>query len=104
MAHPEKTPSTSLRPLVLAWLGLVALTLTSLFIAEWLPHMSGLALLIACIIWLKGWLLARFYLETELSRRIIRRATWAFVGFVPLGLLLTSYFGASVAAILGQLI
>lgn len=98
-----KAPSTSLRPLVLAWLGLVILTLTSLFIAEWLPGMSGLALLIAAIIWLKGWILARFYLETELSRRIIRRATWAFVIFVPLGLLLISYFGQGIAVILGKL-
>jgi hypothetical protein len=90
--------------MVLAWLGLVALTLASLFIAEWLPAgMSGLALLIAAIIWAKGWILARFYLETELSRRIIRRATWAFVAFVPVGLLLTSYFGQGIAVILGKL-
>lgn len=97
------TASTSLRPMVIAWLGLVTLTLCSLFIAEWLPGMTGLALLIAAIIWLKGWLLARFYLETELSRRIIRWATWAFVAFVPIGLLLTSYFGPGIAAVLGRL-
>lgn len=90
--------------MLIAWLGLVALTLASLFIAEWAPAgMSGLALLIAAIIWLKGWLLAHFYLETAHSRRIIRRATWAFVGFVPIGLLLTSYFGKGLAAILGKL-
>ena len=92
-----KTSFTSypgvLVPLVGAWLGLVLLTLASLGLGEWLRASGWLPLLVASIIWFKGWLIGRYFLEAHLSRTFIRRLVWGFIAFAPVALVLTDFFG-----------
>ena len=90
-------PSTRLLPLFLAWLALVALTLASLGLGEWLGSAGWLPLLVAVIIWVKAWLVAHYFLEVRLSRALIRRIIWAFIAFAPIALALTDRFGRQFA-------
>ena len=85
--------STQLTPLVVAWLALVLLTLISLGLGEWLRGLSWLPLLVASIIWLKAWLVARYFLEAQLSHIFLRRVIWIFIAFAPVALVLTDHFG-----------
>jgi sorbitol-specific phosphotransferase system component IIBC len=86
-------PSSALAPLTYAWLGLVVLTLISPLLAELLQGAVWLQLLVAAIIWLKGWLIAHQFIEIHLAHPFIRRVTLIFVAFTPLALLLTVFFG-----------
>lgn len=97
MNTPDALPSTRLRPLVIAWLGLVLLTLASIGLGEWLRGAWWLALLVAAIIWLKAWLVAYYFLETQLTRTFIRRLIWIFIAFAPIALVLTDRFGRQFA-------
>ena len=91
-------PSTRIAPLLLAWSVLLALTLLSLLIGEAEPAAAWLPALVAAIIWVKAWVVARYFLETRLSHPFIRRLTWTFIGFAPVALVLTDLFGARLAA------
>ena len=86
-------PSSALAPLTYAWLGLVVLTLISPLLAEVLHGAVWLQLLVAAIIWFKGWLIARQFIEIHLAHPFIRRVTLIFVAFTPVALLLTVFFG-----------
>lgn len=86
-------PSSAIAPLAATWLALVALTLASLFLGQWLHGLAALPLLVAAIVWLKGWLIARHFIETHLAHPFIRRVTQAFIAFTPFALLLTVFFG-----------
>lgn len=97
MDTPDPIPSTQLRPLLIAWLGLVLLTLASLGLGEWLSGRSWLPLLVAAIVWLKAWLVARYFLEAQLCRTFIRRLIWVFIAFAPIALVLTDRFGRQFA-------
>lgn len=96
-AQPQ--PSHRLLPLAIAWLGLVLLTLLSIGLGDWLRGDTGLAPLVGGIIWLKAWLVARYYLETALCHGFIRRLVWIFIAFAPLALVLTDLFGRQFAAL-----
>jgi hypothetical protein len=98
MNTPYRQPAARLTPLVFTWLGLVALTLISLVLGEWVGHATWLPTLVAAIIWLKAWLVASFFLETRLSHTFIRRLTWIFIAFAPITLALTDLFGRQFAA------
>jgi len=89
--------SIRLAPLAFAWLGLVVLTFVSLGLGEWLRGTEGLTPLVSAIIWLKAWLVARYYLETPLSHTFLRRLTWTFIAFAPILLVLTDRFGRQFA-------
>lgn len=91
-------PSTRLAPLAFAWAGLVVLTGVSLGLGHWIEDGRWLAPLVAALIWLKAWVVARYYLEIPLARTLLRRAVWAFVAFAPAALLLTSLLGREFAA------
>ena len=97
MITPDPKPSIRLAPLVIAWLGLVSLTLASLGLGDWLRGASWLPLLVAAIAWLKAWLVARYFLETQLTRTFIRRLIWTFIAFAPIALVLTDRFGRQFA-------
>jgi hypothetical protein len=99
MNEPEPHPNVNLTPLALTWLALVALTLVSLGLGEWLGRASWLPTLVAAIIWLKAWLVAFFFLETRLCHTLIRRLIWAFIAFAPVALVLTDLFGQQFAAL-----
>ena len=90
----------ALIPLALAWLALVALTLLSLGLGEWLSGADWLPALVSAVIWLKAWLVARYFLEAPLSRTFIRRVIWVFIAFSPIALVLTDTFGREIAGLL----
>jgi len=91
------TRSTALAPLFLSWLGLVALTLTSLWLAQWSGHAAWLQLPVAAIVWLKGWIVARSFLESHRAHPFIAGIVRAFILCVPAALLLTAWFGERIA-------
>ena len=97
MQTAERLPSSSLLPLTIAWLGLIALTLLSLGLSQWLHGAGWLPPLVAAIIWLKGALIAHQFIEVGLAHPFIRRVVAGFIAFTPLALLGISYFGARVA-------
>ena len=86
-----------LAPLAYAWLGLVALTLLSLGLGQWFQGGAGLQLLVAAIVWMKGVLVARRFIEVQQAHPFIRRVVSAFIAFTPLALVLVAYFGPQVA-------
>ncbi|HJV24608.1 MAG TPA: hypothetical protein VJ673_02930 [Aromatoleum sp.] len=91
------SPSTSLAPLFLSWLGLVTLTLLSLWLAQWSHHAAWLQLPVAAIVWLKGWIVARSFIEAHLAHPFIARLVRTFILCVPLALILTTWFGDRIA-------
>lgn len=93
MRDQEEKLSTSLRPLTYGWLVLVALTLLSLGIGQWLHGVVWLPILVAAIIWAKGALIARFFIESHLSHPFIRRVLRYFIAFTPVALVLIVFFG-----------
>lgn len=90
-------PSSALAPLVRAWLVLVLLTLLSLGLGHWFHGAAWLPLLVAAIIWLKGTLIARDFIESRLAHPFIARVLAVFIGFTPAALLLIAFFGPQFA-------
>ena len=97
MSSDGKPPSSALAPLTRAWLALVALTLISLELGQWLHGSAWLPLLVAAIIWLKGTLVARQFIEMHLAHAFIRRVLAGFIAFTPLALTLIAFFGKEFA-------
>lgn len=85
------------RPFVLAWLALVALTLLSLGLGQWFHGQRWLPLAVAVIIWIKGMLVARQFIESPSAHRFIARMLNCFIAFVPIALLLVTFFGEQFA-------
>jgi len=90
-------PSTALAPLTRAWLALVVLTLLSLVLGQWFHGADWLPLAVAAIVWLKGTLVARQFIEARQAHPFIRRVLLAFVAFAPLALVLVAFFGNHIA-------
>jgi len=90
-------PNTSLRPLLVTWLILVALTLLSLWLGEHFHGVVWLQLLVAIIIWIKGSLVARHFIEANLAYPFIRNVLRVFIAFTPIALALTAFFGTQFA-------
>lgn len=97
MKTSDNTPTTSLLPLTTAWLALVALTLVSPMLGDWLHGAAGLQLLVAAIVWFKGWLVTRRFIESEQAHPFIRRVLNGFILFTPLALILTALYGRQFA-------
>lgn len=95
-AIPAARPS-ALSPLVLGWLALVALTVLSLGLAQWSGHAAWLQLPVAAIVWLKGWIVARYFIGTHLAHPFIAGVVRAFILCVPVALILTVWFGDRIA-------
>ncbi|RIX49592.1 MAG: hypothetical protein D3M94_00895 [Rhodocyclales bacterium GT-UBC] len=89
--------SISLKPLFFAWLALVVLTLLSLGLGHWFHGAHWLPLLVAAIIWIKGQLIARHFIESHIAHPFIARVLAAFIAFTPLALLLIAFFGRDFA-------
>lgn len=83
--------------LTLAWLALLALTLASLGLGEGFAAAPWLPFVVAAIVWLKGWLVARHFLEAPHAHPFIARLVYGFVALAPLALALTAYFGDRLA-------
>lgn len=88
---------TRLGPITWAWLALVALTLISLELGQWLQGAAWLPLVVAVIIWYKGWLVARSFIEAPLTHVFVRRVLRAFIAFAPLALILIAFYGREFA-------
>ncbi len=93
MARPPDT----FPALAATWLLLVMLTLASLALGEWFPAAAWLPLLVAAIVWIKGAVVARHFIEANVAHPFIRRILQAFVAFAPAALVLTSFFAAPLA-------
>ncbi|MGB7502323.1 MAG: hypothetical protein WBM25_07990 [Azonexus sp.] len=83
--------------LTLTWLALVALTLVSLGLGEWFRAAHWLPLLVAAIIWLKGAMVARYFIESHLAHPFIARLMRVFIAIAPVALVLTAFFGDTLA-------
>ncbi|THF55366.1 hypothetical protein [Pseudothauera rhizosphaerae] len=95
--HPARHPSSALAPLFAAWLALVALTLLSLALGAWFHGSDWLPPAVALLIWLKGTLVARHFIEAPLAHPFIRWLLRAFVAFAPLALVGIAFFGGEFA-------
>ena len=87
----------ALRPLGFAWLALLGLTALSLGLGIHWHGQGGLPLIVAGILWLKGWLVVRYFLEVGSVHPFIRRVLLAFIAITPLCLALTTLFAAQFA-------
>ncbi len=58
---------------------------------RWLP------LLVAAIIWLKGALVARCFIESHVAHPFIARVLKVFIAVSPIALVITAFFGDTVA-------
>ncbi len=83
--------------LTAAWLGLVGLTLTGLGLSEWFRDARWLPLLVAAIIWFKGALVARCFIESHVAHPFIARVLSIFIAISPLALIATAFFGGTLA-------
>ncbi|QKV58658.1 MAG: hypothetical protein HT580_16930 [Dechloromonas sp.] len=85
------------RQLTATWLALVALTLVGLGLGEWFRDGRWLPLLVAAIIWLKGALVARHFIESHIAHPFIARLLQGFIAIAPAALILTAFFGDTLA-------
>lgn len=80
-----------------AWLALVALTLLSLGLGEWFRELSWLPLVVAAIMWIKGVVVARCFIESHVAHPFIARVLQVFIALAPIALIVTAFFGSTVA-------
>lgn len=95
---------STVRTLLIAWGVLCLLTLLSLLLGRMFHLADWLPLWVAAIVWIKGWLVCRYFLESGTAHPFIRRLLAAFIAFAPLALLLTGLFGTQVARWTGLLL
>lgn len=97
MNTSNATPAANLRPLAAAWLVLIVLTLLSLGLGQWFHGAPWMPLLVAAIVWIKGLLIARQFIEARLAHAFIARVLRGFIAFTPIALVLTAFFGSQFA-------
>lgn len=78
---------------VRVWLGLLALSLMGLLLGEHFGHQPWMALLVAAIIWVKGSLVAHYFIESHTAHPFVRWLLRIFIAFVPLALVISAGFG-----------
>jgi len=89
--------SANLRPLILGWLALLGLTVIGNQLGTVLHGAAWLQLAVACIVWLKGYLVADRFIEMREAHPFIRNVLRGFIAFAPLALVATAFFGARLA-------
>jgi hypothetical protein len=90
-------PSLSVSTLFGAWLALLGLTALGLVLGRWSGGASWLPLAVAALVWLKGWLVARHFIESNLAHPFIAWVLRVFIVCVPAALLVTTWFGPQLA-------
>ena len=83
--------------LTAGWLALVALTLASLGLSEWFRDARWLPLLVAAMIWIKGALVARCFIESHIAHPFVARVVKVFIALSPLALIATAFYGGTLA-------
>lgn len=78
---------------VRVWLGLLALSLTGLLLGEHFGHRPWMPLLVALIIWVKGSLVAHYFIESHTAHPFVAWLLRIFIAFVPLALVISAWFG-----------
>jgi len=78
---------------VFAWLGLLALTLVSLALGQRFGHASWMPLPVAAIIWVKGAVVARYFIESHQAHPFIAWVIRVFIALVPVALIVTALLG-----------
>lgn len=84
-------------PIFAGWLILVLLLLVSIGAGHFFHGAAWLPFAIAAIVWVKGTLIARFFIEAHHAHPFIQWALRIFIAFVPAFLLLTAWLGERVA-------
>ena len=97
MKTSETKLSADLAAMTGAWVGLVILTVASLNLGQWFHGTAWLQFLVAAIIWIKGILVAKRFIEIEETHPFIRRVVLGFIAVTPLALVVLAYFGPHVA-------
>lgn len=77
---------------LLAWLGLLALSFIGLVFGEHFGHTSWMPLLVAAIIWVKGTLVARYFIESHTAHPFVTWLLRVFIAVVPVALVVTAWF------------
>jgi hypothetical protein len=77
---------------VLTWLALLALSFTGLLLGDWFGHRPWLPLLVAAIIWVKGSLVAHYFIESHTAHPFVRWLLRVFIATVPAALVITAWF------------
>ena len=80
-------------PPVFAWLALLALSFIGLGLGELVGHARWMPLLVAAIIWTKGSMVARHFVESHKAHPFIAWIMRIFIAFVPVALVLTAFLG-----------
>ncbi|MDO9596379.1 MAG: hypothetical protein Q7J47_01535 [Azoarcus sp.] len=80
-----------------AWLVLVLLLLASIGAGQLFHGAPWLPFAIAAIVWVKGTLIARYFIEANHAHPFIQWALRVFIAFVPAFLLLTAWLGERLA-------
>lgn len=93
MDTTDRKPGTSLLPLVATWFVLICLTLISPQMGDWLDGQELTQCVVAGIIWVKGSLVARHFIEVEQAHPFIRNVLRFFIAFTPIAIVLTTFFG-----------
>jgi hypothetical protein len=90
-------PSLSISTLFGAWLGLLGLTALGLVLGRWSAGASWLPLAVAAVVWLKGWIVTRHFIESNVAHPFIAWVLRVFIVCVPAALLVTMWFGQQLA-------
>lgn len=78
---------------VFAWLALLALSFIGMILGKLVGHASWMPLLVAAIIWAKGSMVARYFIESHEAHPYIAWVISVFVAFVPVALVITAFLG-----------
>lgn len=92
MSERTQQPGTALAPLAIAWLALVALTLLSLLLGQSSHGATWLHFVVAAIVWVKGVLVSRRFIESDLAHPFIKNVLRGFIAFAPIALVLTAVY------------
>lgn len=89
--------SNSQTSLTLAWGGLLALTGVSLLLGKLLHGQAWLPLLVAGVLWLKAWIVIRYFIEADATHAFIRKVLYGFIGITPVCIVLLGFWGEAFA-------
>lgn len=85
-----KQSHSALSVSTLAWLGLLVLTGISLLLGAQFGAASWMPFLVAGIIWIKGSMVARYFIESHEAHPFIAWVLRAFIAFTSIGLIVTT--------------
>lgn len=76
--------------LLTAWFGLLLLTAVGLLVGRSFGHAAWMPILVSALIWLKGWLVGRYFLNVNEAHPYVAWVVRVFTAFAPAALLVTA--------------